>query len=99
MCVKEGAEGWDVAVVNVMELKSRAFCARVLMVALSQKFNAVEDCLKGIAQVVDDYNIIASLQEFEGGMRADEAETTGDEDILAIEGEIFEAGIKGFEED
>lgn len=99
MGVEEGAEGGDVAVVDVVELEDRAFRALFDVMTLSEELDTVEDGLEGIAQVVDDDYIIARLEEFERGVGADEAEAASDEDVLAVEREVVEGGVEGLVEE
>ncbi len=99
MGVEEGAEGGDVAVVDVVELESWAYGALVSVVALSEELDAVEDGLEGVAQVIDDDDVVAGSEEFEGGVGADEAKPASDQDILVVQGQIVEAVVEGFIEE
>lgn len=91
MGIQQGAKSWDVPVVVVVELKGWAVRPLVLMMALGEELDAVEDGLEGIAQVIDNDDIISCLEELERSMGANEAKSPCDEDVLAGEGEVVEA--------
>ena len=94
MRVEEGPESSDVAVVDVVQLEGWALGALLAVMTLSEELDTVEDCLKGIAQVVDDDDIISGFEELERGVGTDEAKTACDEDILAVKGEVVETCVE-----
>jgi hypothetical protein len=51
---------------------------------LSKVTDAVEDYLEGVAEIVNDNDVIVGLEQLQGGMASNETQTTGDEDMLVL---------------
>ena len=90
--VKDGLETGAAAIVDVVEAQQRHAVSRVGIVPGGQHSDAVEDDGVRIAEVVDDDDIVPSLQQLEGRVGANIAQATGDEDVLAVKLRFVELG-------